>query len=98
MIIDVMRDNLTINLLKYAAGQRIFCPKCECIMDWERTVICGGIVTCEQCWLDVCQKLLDQRGDDEFLGILARADVTSCRNYHVENGRLIKGKQLLTEL
>ena len=33
-----MEQHLTANMLKYAAGQTMFCPGCETCMDWRRTV------------------------------------------------------------
>jgi hypothetical protein len=92
-----METTLAGNLLRYAAGRAIFCPKCGAVMDWQRTIICGGITTCEECWREVCQRILDERGADNFACILGKADVTSAHNWHIENGKLVKGAQLITD-
>ena len=34
-----LKGHLLANLLKWAAGQHIFCPGCDSIMDWQDTVI-----------------------------------------------------------
>ena len=36
---SVMIRTVTRKLLKHAAGAAIFCPVCQSIMDWRRTVI-----------------------------------------------------------
>lgn len=62
------------NLLKYAAGQAIFCPQCNAIMDYRKTVIATiqGIkqgesalsniktyVICKPCWKKHGSKVTD---------------------------------------
>ncbi len=49
-IFDPMKRTLEINLLKYAAGQNIFCPYCETIMDYKTTVIFGSKACCTKCF------------------------------------------------
>lgn len=34
-----MQRTVTRNLLKYAAGQTMFCPGCDQVMDWRQTMI-----------------------------------------------------------
>lgn len=36
---SIIKTPVESNLLKYAAGQAIFCPNCDNIMDWRRTVV-----------------------------------------------------------
>ena len=38
-IMSPMQRTVTRNLLKYAAGQTMFCPGCSQCMDWRRTMI-----------------------------------------------------------
>lgn len=38
-ILGPMAKTITRNLLKFAAGNAIFCKGCNTIMDWKRTVI-----------------------------------------------------------
>ena len=38
-ILSPLQRTVTRNLLKHAAGRAIFCPSCQTIMDWKRTVI-----------------------------------------------------------
>ena len=34
-----IRTPIESNLLKWSAGQAIFCPNCQSIMDWRKTVV-----------------------------------------------------------
>lgn len=34
-----MQTIVNNNLLKHAAGHAIFCPQCQAILDWKRTVL-----------------------------------------------------------
>jgi hypothetical protein len=43
-------------LLKYAAGKQMFCPKCDVIMDYRKTVIITGT---DDKSLTLCQKCFD---------------------------------------
>lgn len=36
---NTMESTVTRNLLKHAAGQTMFCPVCEVVLDWRRTAI-----------------------------------------------------------
>lgn len=39
MFDDYLKRTVTRNLLKFAAGNAIFCPSCQTVMDWKRTAI-----------------------------------------------------------
>jgi len=54
-----MQSIVNNNLLKHAAGTAIFCPQCQSIMDWKRTVLLTlrfesgkekSYVCCSSCW------------------------------------------------
>lgn len=59
-----LKNQLNIQLLKYAAGQHIVCSNCGEIMDWRRTVtaelsrhlpgepeeVIGSYTMCAKCW------------------------------------------------
>jgi hypothetical protein len=51
---DVMRDIVNRNLLKYAAGTAVTCRGCDDIMDAARTVVVTSPsrtwVGCARCW------------------------------------------------
>lgn len=54
-LLSPMHRTIKRNLLKYAAGRAIFCPICETIMDWKKTVLItfpsGGTRTsCTSCF------------------------------------------------
>lgn len=38
-VLSYMEKTVTRNLLKWAAGQVMFCPCCAVCMDWRKTVI-----------------------------------------------------------
>lgn len=61
---SLIRTPVESNLLKYSAGQAIFCPNCSVIMDWRKTVVATvhvkpengeekcirSYVVCVKCW------------------------------------------------
>lgn len=96
-MLDLMREKATYNLLRWATGRQIFCPVCDSILDWSTTTICGGLVLCDTCYADNLQRIVDKYGADETLAILDRADVTSAHNWHVVDGRVELGSQLITD-
>lgn len=65
---EFFRQTVNRQLLKYAAGQAIFCPQCNAIMDCRRTVVAtvhrhleGKEEECVQSWT-LCAKCWGKRG------------------------------------
>ena len=70
-----MQTTLEASLLKASAGRAIFCPNCEDVMDWRRTVVATvhgaptgkpeeclkAYVVCDHCW--------DKLGKDTVDGV-----------------------------
>lgn len=55
-VLDGARLTVTRNLLKWAVGKQILCPRCQDILDAKRAVMCeranqgGTIIQCSRCW------------------------------------------------
>ena len=61
---SIIKTPVESNLLKYSAGRAIFCPNCQGVMDWRRTVVATihaktdgkeekcirSYVVCAGCW------------------------------------------------
>ena len=49
-----MQWTIARNLVKYAAGTAMFCPRCEAILDQSRTVVLSDgtrtVTMCDQCY------------------------------------------------
>ncbi len=74
----LMKTTVERGLLKHAAGSAIFCPSCQSIMDWKRTVlatvhaksnsteekIVSSWTLCGKCWDKIGSVI--QEGVDKF--------------------------------
>ena len=75
---SIIKTPVESNLLKWSAGQAIFCPNCQNIMDWRKTVVATihaktdktpekvikSYVVCVECWDKVGHRVTD--GVDKF--------------------------------
>lgn len=55
-IVNSMERTVTRNLLKYAAGQTMFCPACDDVLDYRR----AALVEIGQNSRCICTKCLDR--------------------------------------
>lgn len=103
-VCDLIRNTTTVNLLKWAAGQRISCPNCDEVLDWTETVIVGSTVCCDVCFFEAANKVVAAHARafpcaesaDTARRILEGSDITYCRNIHVaDDGTIGKGARLL---
>jgi hypothetical protein len=85
------------NLLRYCAGRQIFCPRCERVLDWTTTVQCGRVIVCDTCFRILGQGIIDREGAETMGKALADADMLSAHNWHIVNGKLERGAQILTD-
>lgn len=55
-VLDGVKLTVTRNMLKWAVGKQITCPRCQDILDAKRAVMCerdnqgGTIIQCARCW------------------------------------------------
>jgi hypothetical protein len=49
-VLDGMKLTAQRNLVKWAAGKAMFCPRCQDILDCKRTVVVDEKVLCAKCW------------------------------------------------
>lgn len=106
-ILSAMRDEMTGQLLRYAAGQHICCPVCDTILDWHTTCIVGHAVTCESCFMVACDRVVQRRvgeydtAENRVLvarDLLESLDLTSAHNWHVDDdGFISRGVQILSD-
>ena len=98
---SIIRTPVESNLLKWSAGQAIFCPCCDRIMDWRKTVVATihaaatgkeeqvirSYVTCAKCW-DKRGSVV-QEGVDKFnakqTGSVARVEIVDGREERFNN-------------
>ena len=66
MVNDPMQAVVNANLLRYSAGNHIWCPNCDTILDCHTTVIVsldGYTGTCcAQCWDKAAARIAQRRG------------------------------------
>lgn len=53
-LMDMFERTIARNLVKYAAGTAIFCPRCGDVMDCKRTIVLSDgkreVVMCDKCY------------------------------------------------
>lgn len=68
---DTLNKTINSQLLKYAAGQQIFCPVCKEILDWKTIVIVeaykgdkltGKAIICNKCFKPAGIPKLEEQG------------------------------------
>jgi hypothetical protein len=72
-----LTKELNNQLLKYTAGTAIFCPQCQDIMDYSRTVVATPlpsadkrtktIICCGKCWDKTLEKLGKEESDIDHI-------------------------------
>ena len=71
------------NLLKFAARCAIFCPGCEQILDWRRTVNATkgeqSITRCATCWDKTIDALKEKHPAEKVAAFLAEWDIVDGR-------------------
>jgi hypothetical protein len=93
---SLLRETVTGNLLRYAAGQAIFCPGCAAILNWQDTVIFEGLVLCCDCFAERTSRV-DIPAEDKRHRF-ETADLDCARNIHVaDDGTVMCGAVVLTE-
>jgi len=100
-VLDPMRAELTRQLLKSAAGRKIFCD-CGKALNWSDTVILtpkhGAAISCCQCWIDGSNQALEKYGQhaiDQFNEWSESNVIDSAYNWHFADGKMTKGARLI---
>lgn len=83
-VLSILENETKINLLKYAAGQQIFCSVCERILDWKETCVVsfaktgrGSAILCDYCFLAAVND------SEDPAGCLDVVELDSAHNWHI---------------
>ena len=93
---SLLRETLTANLLRYAAGKIEWCPTCVFSLDWQHTVVFAGITLCDDCFCKFATAVdMPANAKRERF---QRDDCDCARNIHVDdNSAVTYGAIVLTE-
>ena len=78
---SLIRETVTTNLLRHAAGRAIFCPGCDKLLDWQDTVLASGATSCRACFAAACERIASDGQD--LRRLLESADIDCSANIHL---------------
>lgn len=100
-VLDPMRMELQRQLLKAAAGRKIFCD-CGKVLDWSDTVVLtskkGSAISCCKCWETGSNAAMDKYGQhaiDQFNEWSERQEFDSAYNWAWSDGKMTKGARII---
>lgn len=84
------RRHVAVNLLKWAAGQTMFCPLCEVVLDYRRAVLFQSRTVCGPCFDKIRARVVEVQGEPATAARLAEL---AAELDYVDGRQLCKGRR-----
>jgi len=68
MVIDLVREAVSGNLLRWAVGKAMFCPHCQRVLDWRTSVLLKNpaVPVCAECFESITERFRDRLDADPY--------------------------------